>query len=526
MKILVAEHIADEGIAFLKQTGFQVDVQYKLPREELLACIPEYDAIIVRSVTKVNEELYEHATNLKVVGRAGNGVDNIEMAGATKRGIIVVNTPDANTVSAAEHTIALMLSLCRNIPKANAHIKSKQWDRTLFRGVELMNKTLGIVGLGRIGSMVATRMQSFGMDVIAYDPYIRKERFDDLKVTRVDNLNDLVRQADIISVHTPKTKETLGIISTEEFAKCKPGVRIVNCARGGIIDEDALYQAIQDGIVAGAAIDVLKDEPHPISPLLDLEETVITPHLGADTFEAQKNVGEAVAFQVYEALQGKLVANAVNLPSLKAQELEAMHPYLKLSECIGKLYHQIRRDAVQKIELVYKGEVSKMDISTLTLAFLKGLYETILEDSVNFVNARYIAENRGVTIVEGTESITGNYTSSIAARIHTANDVFTLEGALFGKSEPRIVDMNGYTFDVVPKGNMLMIENIDRPGIIGKIGQTLGNEAINISTMNVSLSKTHANALMFLAVDAPVSEASLKVIQETEGIQRAWALKM
>jgi D-3-phosphoglycerate dehydrogenase len=526
MKILVAEHIADEGIHFLNQTGFDVDIKLKLSRQELLDCIGVYDAIIVRSVTKVNEELYEHATNLKVVGRAGNGVDNIEMAGATKRGIIVVNTPDANTVSAAEHTIGLMLSMCRNIPRANAHIKSKQWDRTLFRGVELMDKTLGVVGLGRIGSMVATRMQAFGMNVIAYDPYIRRERFEQLKVTRVDDLNELMRQADIITVHTPKTKETLSIISTAEFKLCKKGVRVVNCARGGIIDEAALLEAIENGIVAGAAIDVLKDEPHPISPLLDLDQTVITPHLGADTYEAQKNVGEAVALEVFEALQGKLVANAVNLPSLKSQELEALHPYLKLAEYIGKLYHQIRRDAVQKIELIYKGEVGKMDKTTLTLAYLKGLYEIILEDSVNYVNARYIAESRGVTIVEGTDTITGNYTSSIAVKIHTINGVFTLEGALFGKDEPRIVDMNGYAFDVSPKGNMLLIENIDQPGMIGKIGQTLGNECINISTMNVSLSKTSPNALMFLTVDAPVSAESLDVIRNTDGIKNAWALKM
>jgi len=526
MKILIAEHIAEEGIDFLKKAGFDVDTKFKMPREALLACIGEYDALIIRSVTKVNEELYEHATRLKVVGRAGNGVDNIEMEGATKRGIIVVNTPDANTVSAAEHTIALMLSLCRNIPRANAHIKSKQWDRTLFRGVELMNKTLGIVGLGRIGSMVATRMQSFGMNVIAYDPYIRKDRFDQLNVTRIENLQDLVRQCDILSVHTPKTKETLGIIGEEEFNHCKQTLRVVNCARGGIIDEEALLNALNEGKVAGAAIDVLKDEPHPISPLLDLDKTVITPHLGADTYEAQKNVGEAVALQVFEALQGKLVANAVNLPSLKVQELEALHPYLQLSECVGKIYHQIQHDAVQKIELIYKGEIAKMDISTCTLAFLKGLYEIILEDSVNYVNARYIAESRGVTITEGSENISGNYASSLAVKIHTAKNTFTLEGALFAKSEPRIVDINGYPFDVTPKGNMLLIENIDKPGMIGKIGLTLGDEAINISTMNVSLSERHPNAIMFLTVDAPVSETSLNVIRSTDGIQNAWSLKI
>lgn len=526
MKILVTENIADEGIQFLKSQNMDVTVNYSLTRDELLSSISEYDALIVRSVTKVNEELYSKATNLKVVGRAGNGVDNIELAGATERGIIVVNTPDANTVSAAEHTIALMLSLSRNIPRANQHIKSKQWDRTLFRGVEMMGKTLGIVGLGRIGTMVATRMQSFGMDVIAYDPYIRSDKFEKLGIEKLDNLDELLKRSDFISVHTPKTKETIGIINAESFKLVKKGVRIVNCARGGIIDEAALNQALIEGIVAGAAIDVLKDEPHPISPLLDLDSTVITPHLGADTFEAQKNVGETVAIEVFEALKGKLVANAVNLPTLSQQELEHMKPYLSLMERMGKIYHQIHHDAVDHIVFTYKGDFTHRNTDPFVLAFVKGLYEAVLDTPVTYVNARLLAETRGVTISESKMSATEDFTNSVKISIHSKNHKFEMEGALFGKEDTRIVYINDYPVDIVPKGNMLMIENNDSPGMIGTIGLLLGQNNINISTMNVSLSKTQKPALMLLTVDQPVSDEILTEIKGQNGILKAWALKI
>ncbi len=526
MKILITENIAEEGIKFLKAQNMDVTVNYSLTRDELLSSISEYDALIVRSVTKVNEELYAKATNLKVVGRAGNGVDNIELAGATERGIIVVNTPDANTVSAAEHTIALMLSLSRNIPRANQHIKSKQWDRTLFRGVEMMGKTLGIIGLGRIGTMVATRMQSFGMDVIAYDPYIRSDKFDKLGIEKIDHLDELLKKSDFISVHTPKTKETIGIINSDSFKLVKKGVRIVNCARGGIIDEAALNDALLAGVVAGAAIDVLKDEPHPISPLLDLDSTVITPHLGADTFEAQKNVGETVAIEVFEALKGKLVANAVNLPTLSQQELEHMKPYLSLMERMGKIYHQIHHDAVENIVFTYKGDFTHRNTDPFVLAFVKGLYETVLDTPVTYVNAKLLAENRGVTISEGKMSATEDFTNSVKISIHSRNQKFEMEGVLFGKEDTRIVYINDYPVDIVPKGNMLMIENNDSPGMIGTIGLLLGKNNINISTMNVSLSKTQKPALMLLTVDQPVSDEILNEIKSQNGILKAWALKI
>lgn len=526
MKVLVAEKIAEEGIQYLQKNGLEVDVKTSLSREALLSCVGDYDAIIVRSVTKVNEEFYTHASKLKVVGRAGNGVDNIEMAGATARGIIVVNTPDANTVSAAELTIGLMLALCRNIPGANAHTKSRQWDRSQFKGMELRGKTLGVVGLGRIGTMVAKRMQSFEMDVIAYDPYIQISCFEKAGVEKVATLNELIKRSDIVTVHTPKTKETLGMIGKEQFEICKKDLRIINCARGGIIDEEALYNAMQVGKVAGAAIDVLVGEPNPSSPLLDMDNTVLTPHLGASTLEAQKNVGESVAIEVLEALKGKLVANAVNLPALKSYELEALTPYLHLSESVGKLYHQIHQEGITEIALHYKGDIAKFDTTTLTLAFLKGLYENVLDDAVNYVNARLVAEKRGVSIIEGTETENKSYTSSIKCIINTAKGSHTFEGALFNSHETRIVGLDDYSFDVKPQKHMLLIENSDKPGMIGKIGGKLGEENVNIATMNVSLSAKNPHAMMLLTVDAPVSKESLKAIKSIEGIHGAWALEM
>jgi D-3-phosphoglycerate dehydrogenase len=525
MKVLIAEKIAEEGISFLKGKGVDVTIGYDLSREDLLDVISQYDGLIVRSVTKVDEALYEKGTQLKVIGRAGNGVDNIQMEGATKRGIIIVNTPDANTVSAAEHTIALMLSMSRHVPLANESIKNKVWDRSPFRGVELKGKTLGIIGLGRIGTMVAKRMAAFEMQVIAYDPYIPAEQFEKAGVKAYQNLDELVAISDFISVHTPKTAETTGIINKSHFAIAKKGLRIVNCARGGIIDEKALYEAIQIGIVAGAAIDVLKDEPHAISPLLDLKETVITPHLGADTVEAQKNVGETVAVEVYEALCGQLVTNAVNLPSLSAHDLKRIRPYLTLAEMLGAFYHQMNKAPVQKVEIIYKGDASELKTDLLLSAFIKGLYRDVLSDGVNYVNARHIASSRGVQILEGKESKLGDYHHAIEATLSTDDGQFKIEGALFGKDEPRVVSLNGYSFDLFPTGPMLLVENIDRPGMIGKIGEILGRAEVNIATMNVSLNRTKRAAMMLLKIDQPITSQAMKELKEADGITRVWPLQ-
>lgn len=526
MKILVAETISEKGIEKLINEGATVDVNTKLSREQLLEIIGDYDAIVVRSVTKINEEFYQHATKLKVVGRAGNGVDNIDMEGATKRGVIVVNTPDSNVVSAAEHSIGLLLASCRNIPQAHERLQKRVWDRSNLKGVELLDKTVGVVGLGRIGSLVATRLKSFGMNVIAYDPYISDARFKKFGVEKRERLEDLVKEADFITVHTPKTEETMGMIGREEFKVAKKGVRVVNCARGGIIDEKALEEALKEGIVASAGIDVLVNEPNPTSPLLDFDNVIITPHLGADTVEAQDNVGLTVAEEVISALRGEMVPNAVNLPTIQSQDLEVLKAYLQLGETMGKIYYQLEKEAVEKVEIIYNGEVANLETSMITLAILKGIFEPVLKEKVNYVNASLTAKNRGVVVTESKESMVDNYLTLIRLKIVSKNKDVTISGTVFGKGEVRIVELNGFELDVNPAPYMLMVENLDKPGIVGQIGTLLGVSKINIATMQLGRNFTDHRAMMVLSIDSEVSKETLQFISGVEGIVRVRLVKM
>lgn len=526
MKILVAETISEKGIELLINAGATVDVNTKLSREQLLETIPNYDGIIVRSVTKVNEEFYQHATNLKVVGRAGNGVDNIQMEGATKRGIIVVNTPESNVVSAAEHTIGLLLASCRNIPQAHARLQSRVWDRSNLKGAELLEKTVGIVGLGRIGSLVATRLKAFGMHVIAYDPYISEARFKKFGVEKREKLEDLVKEADFITVHTPKTEETMGMIGREQFKIAKKGVRVVNCARGGIIDEEALEEALKDKIVASAGIDVLVSEPNPTSPLLDFDNVIITPHLGADTVEAQDNVGIAVAEEVISALKGEMVANAVNLPSIHGQELEALKVYLQLGETLGKIYYQLEKEAVEKVEITYNGEVANLETSMITLAILKGLFEPVLKERVNYVNASLTANSRGVVVSESKESVVNNYLTLVRVKVVSKDKEFTISGTLFGKGEMHIIELNGCEFDVHPTPYMLMVEHINKPGVVGQIGTLLGVSKINIATMQLGQSYGNNHAMMVLSIDSDVPKETIQFICNAEDVVKVRLVKI
>jgi len=515
-KVIVTEHISDKGIALLQaQKDLQVDVKFDLPREELLKIIPEYDAIVVRSVTKINEEFYEHATNLKVVGRAGNGVDNIQMAGATKRGIIVVNTPESNIVSACEQTIGLMIASSRNMVRAHNMICSRVWNREGLKGTELLNKTLGIIGLGRIGGLVATRMQAFGMKIIAYDPYIADSRFKKYNARKCETLDELLAAADVITIHTPRTEETMNMLTMKEWKKCKRGVRVVNCARGGLFNEQDLAQAIREGIVASAGLDVLVDEPKPISPLIDLPQCVLTPHLGADTFEAQDNVGIAIAEEVISALRGEMVPNAVNLPSLLPSELDAMKIYMELGETLGKIYYQLHRAAVEKVEVVYAGELAEMETEMLTRAVLKGVFEPVLKEHVNYVNAALTAEARGVAVEE---TRVNEKRSRLTVNITTKEGVFTACGYVAGEGEVRVCSLEGYSFDIAPTQYMLAVRNEDKPGMIGQIGTLLGASQVNIATMQVSRNQKDGLAMMFLTVDNTVTPAVLKLLQGVGGI--------
>lgn len=526
MKILISEPIAKKGLERLMQEGATVDVKTELGREELLKVIGDYDALIVRSNTKVNEELYKNAAKLKVVGRAGNGVDNIDMEGATKRGIIVVNTPESNTVSAAELTVGLLLASCRNIPQHHIRLKGKVWDRSGLKGMELHGKTVGIVGLGRIGSLVATRLKAFSMNIISYDPYVNDSRFKNLGVTKKEKLEDLMKEADILTVHTPKTKETYGMIGREQLKLAKKGIRIVNCARAGIINEEALMEALKEKIVASVGIDVLEGEPHATSPLLEFDNVVVTPHAGADTVEAQNNVGITIAQEVISALRGEMVPNAVNLPVIHTQELDTVKEYLKLGETLGKIYYQLEKEAVEKVEIIYRGEVAALDTSVISLAILKGLFEPVLKERINYVNAKLIAKSRGVAVTESKESIIDNYLTLITVKVISKNKEFTISGTIFGKAEQRIVEINGYEFDVNPSPYMLIAENIDKPGVIGQTGTVLGAGKVNIATMQLGRKVPDKRAMMVLTVDSEVSNETIDFLVGVEGIIKAHFVKL
>lgn len=526
MKILVSEPISEKGLEKLRQEGAAVDVQTELTREELLAAIGQYDALIVRSNTKVNEELYQKAVKLKVVGRAGNGVDNIDMDGATKRGIIVVNTPESNIVSAAELTIGLMLASCRNIPQLHNRLKGKVWDRTGLKGAELNGKTVGIVGLGRIGSLVATRLKAFGMNIIGYDPYISDARFHKFGVERKEKLEDLMREADILTVHTPKTEETYGIIGKEQFKAAKKGIRVINCARAGIVNEEALAEALRNKTVACAGVDVPEGEPHATSVLLDFDNVVVTPHAGADTVEAQDNVGLTIAQEVISALRGEMVPNAVNLPTIHTHDLDTMKPYLKLGETLGKMYYQLEKEAVEKVEIMYRGEVAALDTPVITLAILKGLFEPVLKERVNYVNAHLTAKSRGVAVIESKESMIDNYLTLIQVRVVSKQKEFTISGTVFGKQELRIVEINGYEFDVNPMPYMLVAENIDKPGVVGQMGTLLGVSKVNIATMQLGRKLEANRAMMILTVDSEVSKETVEFLGGIEGIIKVKFVKV
>lgn len=526
-KVLIAERVNIEAIKEVLEREVDVDVKLDLPKEELLKEIGNYDGLIVRSSTKVNEELFNAAKKLKVVGRAGNGIDNIDIDAATQKGVVVANTPDSNSISACELTIGLIIASSRNITRANDYLKSGKWDRKRFIGSELYNKTLGIIGLGRIGGLVATRMKAFDMKVIAYDPYIPDERFERLGVTKVDDLDNLLFESDFITLHTPKTSETIGMIGEEEIKKMKNGVRIINVARGGIIDEGALLEGMKSGKVTGSGLDVHEVEPSYNNPLFELEGSVVTPHLGASTIEAQENVGGTIAKQVLCALEGEVVPNAINLPTLNRDELKVIRPYLELMEKLGKVYYQLYTTPIEMIDINYYGSIAKQDVEMITVAFLKGLLEPIIKERVNYVNARLISENRGIAINERKygENYNG-YTDLIKVKIRGKNRIFTLSGNLSTKNEGRLVEILGFEVDVTPTEHMLVIKNNDIPGVIGKIGTVLGNECVNIASMQVGRTKIGEEALMILNVDNDVPVETLDKVKEIDNILTAKKVKL
>ncbi|MFZ3101948.1 MAG: phosphoglycerate dehydrogenase [Desulfitobacteriaceae bacterium] len=517
MKILVTDKVSELGVAIL-QREFSVDVKNNLSPEELLQIISEYDALVVRSETKVTKAVLDVATNLKVIGRAGVGVDNIDVAAATQKGVIVLNAPDGNTIAATEHTMAMMMALARNIPQAYRSMKEGKWERNKFMGIEMRGKTLGIIGLGRIGSGVAKRAIAMEMNIMAYDPFITTERATELGIQLAD-LDAIYAASDFLTFHLPLTSETKGMLNKETFAKMKKGIRLVQCARGGIIVEEDLLEAVKEGIVAGAAIDVFDKEPvDPQNSLLALDNVIYTPHLGASTKEAQVGVAVDVAEGVLIALRGEPVMTAVNMPPIAAQVMEIIKPYLYLAEKMGNLAVSLADGRINSIEVEYNGEISEVDTKMLTLAILKGMLNPLLQGTVNYVSAPVIAKSRGIKIKEVRSNETENFANLISVRVQTDKNEHRVAGTLFGRQEDRIVLIDQYRVDVDPKGYLLIAPHNDRPGIIGKVGNILGENEINITSMQVGRSEEEGKQLMVVGVQTDISNDVLLKIKAVDGI--------
>ncbi len=518
-KVLVSDAIEEKGLQLLKsEKEVQVDVKTKLPPEELKKIIGEYDALLVRSGTKVTKDIIQAGKKLKVIGRAGVGIDNVDLEAATKQGIIVMNTPEGNTISTCEHTLSMLLALNRNIPQAHGAVRSKEWKRDRFIGAELSGKTIGIIGYGRIGREVAKRLQAFGMRILAYDPFISANGLSDPNV-EISDLNTIFAQADYLTVHTPLTRETEHLIDEKAFEKMKKGVRIINCARGGIIDETALYNAIKNGKVRGAALDVFEKEPPGENPLLQCEQVIVTPHLGASTEEAQENVSVAVAKQVLDVLLGREIRNAINMPSLDTKTLEILRPWINLAEKIGMFQTQLFEGQIKAVTLKYSGEVTQFPLAPLTLAAVKGLLVPICgEGVVNYVNAPIIAKERGITITESKTSHLQDFANFITCEVTLKNESHVILGTLFGKSDSRIVKIDDFFLDAVPKGNILVIHNEDKPGVVGEVGSILGKNNINIAEMTLGRKEEHTSALTVINTDSEVSETVLDEIRKSPKI--------
>lgn len=526
-KVLVCDGITPEGAQILKSAkNIETVIYDKLPKDELMKIVGDFDALAVRSATKVTAEVMDAGKKLKIVGRAGIGVDNIDVPAATKRGIVVMNTPGGNTVTTAEHAIAMMMALTRKIPAATMSMKAGKWEKNKFMGRELYNKTLGVVGLGNIGSIVADRAKGLKMNVIAYDPFITPEAASKRGVELVP-LEELFKRSHYITIHVPLLEETKNLINKESIAKMREGVFIINCARGGIVNEKDLYEAMVSGKVAGAACDVFEQEPTPVdNPLLILENFVCTPHLGASTEEAQVNVSIAVAEQIIDFLERGIIVNAVNVPSLTNEEMSYLNPFINLTERLGAFTAQLVKGATKEIVIEYDGEVAEKKINVLTTSFLKGYFSKVLEQGeVNFVNAPSIAKDRGMKIAEVKGETKKDYSNLIGVTLKTDKDQFFIAGTLFG-IEPRIVNINNFPVEGVPEGHMLMIYNYDRPGVIGNIGTTLGKMNVNIGSMRFGREKLGGMAISLLHIDSPASKEIISELLKLPNIVSVTAIEI
>ncbi len=528
MKILITEKIAQESVDYLRDKGFVVDEKLGLDEAGLCEVIAPYDGLIVRSVTQVNKNLLSHANQLKVVGRAGNGIDNIDVHACTAQGILAVNTPEANIMAAGELAVGLAFAIFRNIPLADSKAHQDDFRRGQMIGNELEGKVAGIIGLGRIGSIVARKLKGIGMEVIAYDPYIPQDNFDRLGVKHCPKLEDLLKISDLITFHTPKNKETYNMIDAPQLALCKKGVRIVNAARGGLVNENALAEALHSGQVAAAGIDVFDVEPsydkapgvqNYDNPLLHAPNCVVTPHLGASSHEANQNVGTAVTELVAKALSGELVA-AINMPAVSGN-LTALRPYISLAEKLGKIYYQAEQTPVKKIDIVYRGELAKQETGILTLSVLKGFLSALCSDRISFVNVRQAVEERGIEIVESKTTQIKRYNNLINVKFITEDDrELWVNGTIFGIDTEVLVTFFGYQMNFELAPNVIAMQNEDIPGIIGKVASILGENNINIATMHWGRKIDSHKAQSFISIDEPISDAIVNQLREIPGVLR------
>ncbi|HVG21270.1 MAG TPA: phosphoglycerate dehydrogenase [Blastocatellia bacterium] len=526
MRILVCDGLEKNGVEILRAaSGIAVDERPSIGADELAQIITDYDALIVRSKTKVTADLIERARTLRVVGRAGTGVDNIDVEAATRRGIVVMNAAAGNTVTTAEHTWAMLMAMARQIPQAAASTKAGRWEKNRFLGVELMGKTLGVVGLGRIGSAVAERARAFGMNVLAYDPYFTPEAARELGIEML-TLDEIFPRADFITIHTPLTEETRGIINSAAIEKMKPGVRLINCARGGLIDERALAAALSSGKVAGAALDVFEQEPtSPDNPLLAFDQVIATPHLGASTTEAQLGVATIIAEQVLDYLKHATVRGAVNMPAVSAELLAAIGPYIVLGEKIGLFQGKVFGHDLREVLIEYSGDVTEQDVKPITQSILAGLLSPVIE-RVNMVNAALVAEHRGIKVTESISRRARDYASMIRVRAVTAEQESEVAGALFGRRDGRIVRINGFNLEAIPKGHMLLLFNRDEPGVLGRVATFIGDHRVNISRLYLGRKKIGERALALIQIDQQLAEDVLRQLATLPAVISVKQLKL
>jgi D-3-phosphoglycerate dehydrogenase len=522
-KVLISDQMDPKAAEIFRANGVEVDEKPGLSKDELIAIIGGYDGLAIRSATKVTPDVIAAATNLRVIGRAGIGVDNVDIPAATARGIVVMNTPFGNSITTAEHAVAMMFALARELPAADASTQAGKWEKNRFMGVELTNKTLGLIGAGNIGSIVADRARGLRMKVIAFDPFLTPERAIDLGVEKVD-LDELLARADFITLHTPLTDQTRNILSRENLAKAKRGVRIVNCARGGLIDEAALKEALESGQVAGAALDVFAEEPAKANPLFGTPGLVATPHLGASTTEAQVNVAIQVAEQISEFLTRGSVTNALNMPSLSAEEAPRLKPYMALAEKLGSLVGQLEGRRATGVSIEVEGAAAQLNQKPITGAVLAGLMR-VYSDAVNMVNAPYLARERGLDVREVRHDREGDYHTLVRVSVTTPDGERSVQGTLFANSAPRLVDMFGIRVEAELEGDMIYLVNEDAPGFIGRLGTALGESGVNIGTFSLGRREAGGEAVALVSVDGRVSEDLVKRLSALPGVKRVKALR-